>query len=144
MGGIDEVGGGDINITGSLFFESGGGGHQGQAGLDHVVDEDEVAAFDRAADLDDLGLVIGGAVLFNDDDIVLADGFSVVVGPVDAALVGGDDGEVAETSRRQFFGKERHGGEILVGNTEIAVNQLAVKIEGDELVGAGSFETVDS
>ena len=132
-----------VNIFGALLFEGRGGGDEGQTGLDHVVNQDEVAAFDRAIDPDNFGLVILGTVFFDDDDVVLAAGLGVVAGPVDTTLVGGDDGEATETVCFQFFGKEGHRGEILVGNAEIAVDELAMKIEGDELIGPGDFETFD-
>ncbi len=143
MGGVDKVGSGDINIAGAQFFELGGGSDEGETGLDHIVNEDDIAAGDSAFNLDNLGLVIGGAVFFDDDDGVLAAGLGVVAGPVDTTLVGSDDGEATETVRFQFGGKERHGGEILVGNAEVAVDQLAVEVDGDELVGAGGFEAFD-
>ncbi len=38
-----------------------------------------------------------------------------------------------------MLGEETKGGELDVWAAEIAISQLAVKVESDELIGAGDF-----
>jgi len=83
----DAVGDAGEDAFGAVFVEDLGGGGEGAGGFGHVVDEEDVAAFDLADDVHrfDAG---GGDAVFGDDGEFGAEGVGVGAGHFDAADIG--------------------------------------------------------
>ena len=139
----DGVGDACEDAFGAAFFKEAGGGGEGAGGFGHVVDEEDVAAFDFADDID--GLDLGGAAaVLGDNGEVCAEGFREGVGHFDAADVRGDDDEPAadEALLAEVAGEDWLGVEVVDGDVEEALDLSGVEVDGEDAVYACGGEEV--
>src|SRR5678816_3662267 len=93
--GEDGVGGGDIDVQCAVFADNFHRFADGAGGGDHVINHQDVFAFDVADDVHGLGFRDALAALVDDADFAAED-LGVHLGALHVAHVGGDEDGVAQ------------------------------------------------
>lgn len=109
----------------------------GSGGVDHVVDEEDVFAFDVSDDVHDFGHV-GCWTAFVDNDEVGAEFFGEFAGQFDAADIWRSDDEVVvEVTFSDVVDEDDAGVEMVEGNVEEALYLWSVQVHGEDAVCSG-------
>ena len=120
-------------------------------GVDHVVDEQALAARDLTDDLfgdRDVVRALRAALVDEREvgvDAVLLEAVREPAGELAAAGVGRDDRDAVRRGRASsamWFGEQRHRGEVVHREVEEALDLAGVQVDGDDAVGAGDGEHV--
>src|SRR5690606_15134162 len=110
----DGGGGGDPHRLRPFGPDQLGGVHDRAGGVDHVVDDHRVLAFHVPGDVEGGGDVVelGFPPLVDDGDGSVETA-GVLLGPLHASGVRGDDGHRAGDPLPQVVGDDRQGGEVV-------------------------------
>src|SRR4051812_7920911 len=141
--GEDGVGGGDVNVASAVLADDFDRFADGAGGGDHVIDHQDVFAFDVADDVHGLGFGDAFAALVDDADFA-AENLGVHLGALDIAHVGRDEDGVGQIDLEAAHpaGEDGDGVEVIDGNVEESLHLGGVKVDGDDAIGAGALEQV--
>ena len=132
----DGVRAGRVNFRCALIDERLGALDDGARGIDHVVDEEALLAFDVADDVHDFHDVRLGAALI-DDRHRAVEALCDLARTVNGADVGRDDDEVFVHLVFEVAVKERAAQKVIDGDIEEALDLRGVKVHREDAVGAG-------
>ena len=137
------MGGGGDDPAGAAGRQQVGRGHDGAAGVDHVVDQHAGAAGHLADDL--LGLhqvlLVLGPALVDDGQVGVQD-VGVALGHLDPARVGRHDHQILLAQGPQVVHQHGHGGEMVDGAVEEALDLARVQVHRHQPLGPGRGEQV--
>src|SRR5207245_2190862 len=110
---------------------------------DHVIDHQDIFAFDVADDVHGLGLGDALAALVNDADFA-AENLGIHLGPLDVADVSRDENGVAQVEFEAAHpaGEDGDGVEVIDGDVEKSLHLGGVEIDGHDTVCAGALKQV--
>src|SRR4029079_6246612 len=127
---------------GAIGDEGFGGVAERPAGIDDVVEQDAVAAFDAADDVHHLGFA-GALAALVDDGERRVDALGEGAGADDAPDVGRHHRDVGDVVvLLDVAGHHRNRIEVVGGDVEEALDLAGVEIEGEGAVGAGAGDEV--
>ena len=114
-----------------------GGGADGPGGVDHVVDQDAVAALDVTDDVAGLDLVVGAArPRLVDQGQVEAEMLAVALGHLHPPGVGRHHDDVAAEVLAHVGLEDRGRHQVVEGRVEEALDLPGVQVDADHPVGA--------
>ena len=139
----EAVGGERVDVVGAALLQLLGRRAQGAAGADHVVDDHAGAALHLTDDLHRLHPVPCALhpSLVHDGEIGV-EHVGVALGDLHPAGVGAHDDEVVGQVRLDVVDDHRHGGEVVDGSVEEALDLAGVQVDRHEPVGADGGEHV--
>ena len=132
------------HAVGAPLEELVGGGGEGAGGVDDVVDDDDVTAFDLADGLNLLDDIGAGASLVADDDRAV-EGLGVDVGALRSAHVRGGDGERVAVLALEFLQdvEEVHRRiKMIHREVEEALDLVCVEVAGHQAVRTDGAEHI--
>src|SRR6185437_11799828 len=136
-----RVGSAGEHAAGAVLHHGLGGLDQGAGGVNDVVEDDGGAPLDIADDVHDFADVHGDAALVHDGERGI-ELLGEEAGALDAAGVGGDDGQIGELHAAEAVHQHGRGEEVIHGDVEEALDLGRVQIHQQGAMGAGGGEQV--
>lgn len=140
VGGIDEVGDGGGDLAGTPVFKGGSGSKESVAGLNQIVDDDDIFTLGGAGKIDDVSLIGDGPAFFDDDEVINREGAGKFFGASAATGVGSANGSMGRELILEVAGKQGDGGEVGERQVKEGGDGGAVKIEGNDVIGTTDFD----
>ena len=126
---------------GASFFQRFCGLCQGTGGIDHIIHDDAVPAFDIADDVHDFGLVRAWPALV-DDRQVASQTFRQRACADDAADIGRDDKKILVVFLLEILEQDGRGIDIVDRDIEEALNLVGVDVHDKDTIDADTFKDV--
>ena len=141
VAGKDGVGTHYVYLFGSVFLDAGGRFADGAAGVDDVVEQDDVLAFHITDDLQ-VGNLVGFHPLFETDGEIAVEHLGENGGALGAAGIGRDNAEVVTVETADLGEKNGRCEKMVNGHFEEPLDLVGVQVHGNETVDAGCGEKV--